>query len=67
MLIAFIVLAIVGGIFLYMIGPKNRAVRCPNCTQLRSIPESTKDYNCVACGNPVLKDGQFVSSQKLST
>lgn len=60
-----IVGSMVGGAMTVKYGPL-KEVRCPSCTQKQLVrPGQHPDYNCNACGTPILRGGQFVASSEV--
>lgn len=41
----------------------NREVRCPSCTEVFSVAKGVQNFSCNRCGTPILRGGQFASSQ----
>lgn len=43
---------------------RKRTVRCPKCKQEQEIQADLLDWDCVACGSPVLRDGNIARKGK---
>jgi len=43
---------------------RKRTVRCPKCKQEQEIQADIRDWDCTACGSPVLRDGNIARKGK---
>jgi|GEM_PF-4800022 len=43
---------------------RKRTVRCPKCKQEQEIQADIQDWDCTACGSPVLRNGSIARKGK---